>query len=608
MVLVIPEPLHGGQKLESLAKTLIRSAELLEKWLNQKNVDTSSWGTAPGSKSVDSLYNEIKGDEAGLELWKTSDGSVRPVRVTHVLRAKVTSPEAYRRNVFLFNTWQQFGDGRTRVRNGLLSEKLTLAEMPFEKHMMDICCRAVTEEEMQRVVDNHFRVDKDVPVEFDEKYVCPLKVEEAHLIDHTIEVEESKSFLGLLTLYHLYTVDIVCSNLPVVDFNTLEFTHPDEAGRRKLKYVHAWVWLKWPQIKRYLLDGSKLKEKKTKGSFPDANSLSKWLSQFNLDLQEWGHGRYKTVASLFAELEAQSASLELWGRQDGVPLVMRVVHVIQVRLQSSDFRLGNKLLVQKWAQNQNLQLSYVERPFAKKLSTRHNFSDITSLSLQARAAVKDELAHIADSHFEFEGSDFSLDSLPKSGVEPCEVEYLRHWTDCEESPSFKGMFTMYHMYAFGMVCDNLPPASFTSVHRSGDGSLRRTHWQWSTWEGMASVVSHRQALFERREARRSEQLEGLEATFAELASSVDTLATKVSPDDKGDAAAAPLKQYVEVLEKELAKLKEIARDGDDGQLARQLPPSMVSKLAGQTIAPESMLQQSARLHQLEASLSEPIKE
>ena len=37
---------------------------------------------------------------------------------------QVTSPDRYQRGIFLFNTWQQYGDGRTRTRNGLLSEKL----------------------------------------------------------------------------------------------------------------------------------------------------------------------------------------------------------------------------------------------------------------------------------------------------------------------------------------------------------------------------------------------------------------------------------------------------------------------------------------------------
>lgn len=51
---------------------------------------------------------------------------------------QVTSPDRYQRGIFLFNTWQQYGDGRTRTRNGLLSEKLTTAEMPLEENLHEV--------------------------------------------------------------------------------------------------------------------------------------------------------------------------------------------------------------------------------------------------------------------------------------------------------------------------------------------------------------------------------------------------------------------------------------------------------------------------------------
>ena len=38
-------------------------------------------------------WKELKLDEAGLEIWQRADGVQVPVRVTHVLRAKVTSKE-----------------------------------------------------------------------------------------------------------------------------------------------------------------------------------------------------------------------------------------------------------------------------------------------------------------------------------------------------------------------------------------------------------------------------------------------------------------------------------------------------------------------------------
>merc|ERR1719343_904564 len=153
-------------------------------------------------------------------------------------------------------------------------------------------------------------------------------------------------------MYHLYTVDIVCTGLPVTDFNTLEFDHADKNGRRALKYVHAWVWLHWSQIQRYLYEGSKLKEKKAKGSFATAWHLENWLAQFNLDLDEWGQDGYKSMQDLFNELERQKAGLELWGRQDGVPLLMRVVHVLNVKVISTDDRLTGKVLFHMWTQSE----------------------------------------------------------------------------------------------------------------------------------------------------------------------------------------------------------------------------------------------------------------
>merc|ERR1719159_265031 len=108
---------------------------------------------------------------------------------------------------------------------------------------------------MQRTAEAALRINAHYPAPvYDPDYVCPLEVEAAFFNEHSIEVEVSKSYPGLLTMYHLYTVDIVCKGLPSTNFNTLEFHHPDEHGRRKLKYVHAWVWLHWAQIQRYLYD------------------------------------------------------------------------------------------------------------------------------------------------------------------------------------------------------------------------------------------------------------------------------------------------------------------------------------------------------------------
>merc|ERR1712061_955252 len=139
-----------------------------------------------------------------------------------------------------------------------------ISEMPLEDNLMAVCERAVTEEEMQRVVESKIRITPGCPApDYDPSIKCPLQVLNAIFVDHTIEIEKSKSYPGLLTMYHLYTVDIICKGLPIVDFNTLEFDHEDDRGRRNLKYIHAWVWLDWAQIQRYLFEGSELKQRQT---------------------------------------------------------------------------------------------------------------------------------------------------------------------------------------------------------------------------------------------------------------------------------------------------------------------------------------------------------
>ncbi|CAE7373701.1 IMP3, partial [Symbiodinium natans] len=222
----------------------------------------------------------------------------------------VSSVENYSRGIFLFNTWQQYGDGRTRTRNGLLSEKLQLSEMPLEENLHEVCRRAVTEEEMQRVVDASTTIQPGYPAPaYDPSYKTPLRVVDEIFLDHTVEIEQSKSYPGLVTVYHLYTVDILCTGLPTLNFNTLEYEAPDEAGHRKLKYIHAWVWMKFESIQRYLFEGSVLKERITKGTFTSPEQLRDWLAQFDIDLHSYGTGQLKSVAELWKEVEAEKTHL-----------------------------------------------------------------------------------------------------------------------------------------------------------------------------------------------------------------------------------------------------------------------------------------------------------
>ncbi|CAE7464771.1 HERC2 [Symbiodinium necroappetens] len=485
----LPAPLTDGELIQSASLSDVPDAESLAAWLLDKGLDTADWGK-DNTKGVSKFWKEIKLNEAALELWRAADGSLIPVRTTHVLRAKVTSPDRYERGIFLFNTWQQYGDGRTRTRNGLLSEKLTTDEMPLEENLHEVCRRAVTEEEMQRVVESTMKIGLGRPApEYDPNYTCPLEVVNEHFVDHIIELEKSKSYPGLLTMYHLYTVDIVCTGLPLTDLNTLEFEHPDKDGKRKLKYIHAWVWLEWLQIQRYLFEGSELKETKRKGRrlswllLSDSGSTWRWLfgfQKFQLfrvlvtvlkavakfqglillwwareqGKEKWGKGTLKSVEALFKEIENEDSLLELWGRHDGVPMLMRVTHVLQLRVTSPEPSLKGKFLFSTWAELLNgkrrvthtlpaMKLTLKDMPYDEEKFRASAAALATGFAIKYFLFVTEQLNHVVDIHYR------SLRDSEPSGVQLHEVrgsgsiseDFVEQRHDVEESPSYRpGIF------------------------------------------------------------------------------------------------------------------------------------------------------------------------
>jgi len=567
----LPAPLTDGKMHQAFSLADLPDTKALTGKLNELGINTKEWGKG-NTKDVSKFWKEIKESEAGLEAWQLPDGSFKAVRTTHVLRAKVSSPDAYDRQIFLFNTWQQYGDGRKRTRNGLLSEKLTTQEMPLMKHLHDVCQRAVTEEEMQRIVDSSLRIGPSrAAPSYDPAYVCPLRVVHEDLIDHTIETEVSKSYPGLLTMYHLYTVDIVCEGLPAVDFNTLEFEHPDKAGNRKLKYIHAWVWLDWITIQRYLLDGSVLKERKQQGSFKCAADLEAWLEQFDVDLDAWGTGPWKSIDKLHSELEGAQTQLERWGRDDGVPLLMRVVHVLQMKVTSPEQSEQQKFLFQVWHQSSHGQVRETNRTMAKKLCTADLPFDDTKFKDSAIAVVKEQLSYLAETHVRLNKNQLPTKSgMEASGVKVLKVEFSDHRTDLEDSPSFKDIATMYHLYTVEVTCEGLPSSDFASIVFDDMGEPCAIGWQWVTWQQTLDILHKRVSSLERKEAVMSDKME------------VAAEAVKSCLRDLADAATSS--KEVQDVSDQLQEVLLAFGQGEQGSNAKlercnSLPPGMVARLA-----------------------------
>lgn len=595
---VLPEPLANAKQKGAFTLQDVPTSEALASWLQERGIDTSKWGEG-NTKTVHKYWKEIEGQEAGLELWEKANGEIQPVRVTHVLRAKVCSPSSYEKSVFLFNTWQQYGDGRKRIRNGLLSEKLTLDEMPLEDFLHEVCQRAVTEEEMQRVEDSVCTITADrAAPEFDPDYECPLNVVDETFVDHTVEIETSKSYPGLLTLYHLYTVDIICEGLPVVDFNTLEFEHYRGGNAYpKLKYIHAWVWLEWSQIQRYLFEGSSLKERKTKGSFSSANELRTWLGQFALDLDVWGTGTYRSVEDLFQEVDTEQTQLELWGRHDGVPLLMRVVHVIQLKIASSDSRNEGKFLFQVWQQSKSGQVRSVNRLVSKKLPTSNLPIDKQRFANAAKEAIQEQISIFVDSSFQLSPNKaISRNEYEAGDVKVLGVVFQGQHFDLEESPTYKGMHTMYHLYTMEVECEGLPLADFTTLDFKRTGGPYVTGWRWVNWQQSLDIVHERTASLERQDNVRRRNLQELSKALPRLTELTSNLAAQV-----GDSESRELTDLIKHLEEKIDAAQGASKCGNQAHvsLAKTLPPGMISKLAENSLVSEDFHDESVRIKETE---------
>jgi len=608
----LPGELNGAHPIESATLQEVPTEQHLVQWLEARGVSTNGWGDGV-TKSVGKLWKELKRSEAGLDVWRTAEGKSMVMRSTHVLRGKVCSQLSYERGVFLFNTWQQFADGRKRTRNGLLSEKLNTEEIPLEDHLHEVCQRAVEEEEMGFLIDTAFVISPtNPPPDFDPEYKCPLKVIDEKFVDYTIEVEESKSFPGLQTAYHLYTVDIICSGLPGVDFNTLEYNDPDDgAGKRKLKYVHAWNWLNWPTIQRYLFEGSQLKETKKKGAFTSPEALEIWLMQHSLSTERWGTEGFKSCAALLKEIENDESQLELWGRHDGVQLLMRVVHVLQLKVISDDPRLQNKFLLQTWSQSRDGRVRDVSRLMSKKLTCAQVPFDESRFNRAAETVVQSQINYLADVHFSLNPgrppTTEDMNGDPEVDVLSTKLVGMHH--DIEESPSFPGLHTMYHLYTMEVECSGLPHSDFTSVDFERNGGPFAYGWKWRTLPESLDILHSRAQALERQDNKRRRALQSQTLMVTDNVEHLERILgiaqrmAEESSTSSGSGAGVlgpsqDVSELVHGLAEAVASLRSVAESSRleeqtcaGASLAESLPPAMLSKMASDTITTDSFFEE-----------------
>jgi len=181
-------------------------------------------------------------------LW-AADERIVLVRVAHVLQLEVHSIDPRMSGKFLLNTWTQMPNGSTRTVNRMLAAKLSMTkgEIPYDGEKFERYAENAVHEQLAYLVDMHFQIDAERPPTKDDADMSGVQVLRSQFKDHRNEVEESPSYPGLWTMYHLYTMEVDCTGLPVANFASLDFRTENQSRKSKLKYAHGWTWVSWPQ-------------------------------------------------------------------------------------------------------------------------------------------------------------------------------------------------------------------------------------------------------------------------------------------------------------------------------------------------------------------------
>eukprot|EP00937_MAST-01D_sp_MAST-1D-sp2_P001358 g1358.t1 len=331
---------------EAAREALSRGVDGLKELLHRHGIPTLLFGRGK-HKSVEQLLSEVRDGESALELLPAGSGAGdgfgpgghggQLCRVTHVIRAMVRRLESVpdvvlaadaaraRRqrsrartlgssggadgadgaeaglpgrssDKFLVESHQQFDDGRVRVRNVLLAEKMTRQELSHgggggagegaagTEGSANVAAAAErgVREELGHVLLRRVRAAAGAgggagvaagagagagkgnggsgrasagggamggasvrgSAQIDAARVLPR----LETLQRSVEYLSSPSYPGLLTKYHLYTLVVDVAALPQSNFHTVEY----KSGGRALKQKHFWKWRTRAQIEQML--------------------------------------------------------------------------------------------------------------------------------------------------------------------------------------------------------------------------------------------------------------------------------------------------------------------------------------------------------------------
>mmetsp|Transcript_53267 Transcript_53267/g.65318 ORF Transcript_53267/g.65318 Transcript_53267/m.65318 type:complete len:342 (-) Transcript_53267:61-1086(-) len=315
-------------------------------------------------------------------------------------------------------------------------------------------------------------------------------------------------------------------------------------------------------------------------------------------MDTWGKGTLKSVDTLFREIENEDSQLELWGRHDGVPMLMRVTHVLQLRVTSSDPSLTGKFLFSSWSESTNGKRRVTHTLPAMKLTLKDTY-DLQKFTTCASALLADQLSYVVDIHYRLT-ADTSLSNCEPSGVQMKDVHYVEQRHDVEESPSYRGLFTMYHLYCMEAECTGLPISDFASMDLKAGAIHSLKGWTWASAQRVMDIMRHRSLVLEREQGQAMQLWQSMSKESLDAVGRLDELLRQLARAEDGslrEQTLAESRDLLTLLETKLmdASGLQSSRHDDSGRkgksFAETLPPSMLAAMEMSSIASDKFLEE-----------------
>lgn len=279
-------------------------------------------------------------------------------------------------------------------------------------------------------------------------------------------------------------------------------------------------------------------------------------------------------------------------------MLMRVTHVLQLRVTSSDPSLKGKFLFSTWAEATNGKRRVTHTLPAMKLTLKDMPYDLEKFTTCASALLADQLTNVVDIHYRFT-ADSSLSDCEPSGVQMGDLHFVEQRHDVEESPSYRGLFTMYHLYCMEAECTGLPISDFASMDLKGGAIYSLKGWTWASAQRVMDMMRHRSLVLEREQGQAMQLWQNMSKESLDTVERLDELLRQLSnPESEREQSLAESRELLSLLETKLMDAsgqKSSRHDDSPSRKGRSfvetLPPSMLAAMEMSSIASDKFMEE-----------------